>query len=241
MDEPSPVGQTMLEEIPTRWSEVSDPLQFVLRYALAVQRYLSVLVKNEHDAEDVAQGFLLRVVSRPFSQEFLRGGRFRDYLKAALRNEALTHFRRRSRRPTEAADLDHYPAPDTERAAEQEWLAGWRNCLLQRAWEHLERHEREAPDGLAYTVLRLAVDHPEEDSTALAARAAAASGRALRAEAFRKQLSRARRHFAQYLVQAVRQTLESPRVEDILEELTVLGLMEYVRDFLPDSLRGRGT
>ena len=59
-----------------------------------------------------------------------------------------------------------------------------------------------------------------------------------RPDAFRKQLSRARRHFAQMLVNEIRQTLEHREAEDVLEELRDLGLMEFVRDFLPEPFRG---
>ncbi len=234
---PEAGAPSLLENISTRWPLISDPLQFVLRYAPAMRRYLAALVKDPHDAEDVAQNFLLRTLDRPFTPERLRGGRFRDYLKAALRNAAVTHFRRAARRPGEAA-LEDVPVPGAESAAEGAWLAEWRNCLLQRAWEGLERHEREAPDGLAYTVLRLAAEHPDADSAALAARVEALTGKPLRPDAFRKQLSRARRRFAQLVVDVVRQTLEQPRPEDVVEELGDLGLMEYVRDFLPEPLRG---
>lgn len=234
---PAPEVPSLLEQISTRWPLISDPLQFVLRYAPALRSYLTALIKDPHDAEDVAQSFLLRMVSQPFSPERMRGGRFRDYLKAALRNAACTHFRRAHRLRGEAAELDRVPAPAAESEAETAWLAEWRNCLLNRAWEDLEHHERQAPDGLAYTVLRLAADHPDEDSPALAARAAARVGRGISPEAFRKQLSRARRRFAQLLANAVRQTLERPRPQDVVEELSDLGLMEYVRDFLPESFR----
>ncbi len=46
-----------LDEISTEWSIIKDPAQFVMRYGPAVQLYLVVLLKNRHDAEDVAQTF----------------------------------------------------------------------------------------------------------------------------------------------------------------------------------------
>lgn len=227
---------TLLEQISTHWPLISDPLQFVLRYAPAVRRYLAALIKDPHDAEDVTQNFLLHMLKQPFSQERMRTGRFRDYLKAVLRNAAFTHLRQASRRDA-AAQLDDVAA-ESESAADAAWIAEWRNCVLKRAWEALEQHQRQAPEGLAYTVLRLATDHPDEDSTALAARVSAQVGRPVQAAAFRKQLSRARRHFAQYIVDVIRQTLEAPRAEMVLEELTELGMMPYVRDYLPESMRG---
>ena len=41
-----------LEEISTRWPLIRDPVQFVMRYAPAIQKYLEALLKNTHDAED---------------------------------------------------------------------------------------------------------------------------------------------------------------------------------------------
>lgn len=235
MDDTSPGPPPLLEQISTRWPLISDPVQFVLRYAPAMRSYLGALVKDPHDAEDVAQSFLARMMDRPITPDRVAGGRFRDYLKAALRNAAISHFRRRPRQTT--ADLGHIAAPEVESAADRAFLDEWRNCVLQRSWEALEQHERKKPNSLAFTVLRLAADYPNEDSAALAARAAAKTGRPLRSDAFRKQLSRARRRFAKCIVDAVRQTLERLRPEDVIEELSELGLMEYVRDFLPQRFR----
>src|SRR5436190_6181462 len=85
----------LLEQISTHWPLINDPLKFVLRYAPAARRYLSALLKTPQDAEDVAQNFLLHMLEQPFRCEQIRGGRFRDYLKATLRNAAITHIRRR--------------------------------------------------------------------------------------------------------------------------------------------------
>jgi hypothetical protein len=232
---------SLLEQISTHWTLISDPLQFVLRYAPAVRHYLAALIKDPHDTEDVTQNFLLRVLKQPFCPTQVHRGRFRDYLKAALRNAALTHFRRANQLRDEVADFDDLAAPAEESAADQAWITEWRNCLLKRSWEALEQHERRNPAGLAYTVLRLATDFPTEDSTALAARASERTGRPLRPDAFRKQLSRARRLFAELLIDAIRQTLIEPDPQEIREELADLGLMASVRDFLPEALRGESS
>jgi hypothetical protein len=240
MENPSPQpgeGRSTLEQISTRWPLITDPLQFVLRYAPAARRYLAAMVSNPHDAEDVAQTFLLHMVQHPFTPSQVPSGRFRSYLKAVLRNLALTHFRRASRQAQQAPNLEMVPDPHTESDADAAWLAEWRHCLLKRVWERLEQHEQAAPEGLAYSVLRLATDHHGEDSTALAARVSAQTGKPIRADTFRKRLSRARRRFAQLLVQEIQQTLERPGLSEVVEELRDLGLMEYVNDFLPKSFQ----
>jgi DNA-directed RNA polymerase specialized sigma24 family protein len=225
-----------LDEISTRWPMIQDPVQFVLRYAPAIQRYLGALLKAPHDAEEVAQEFLLRGLQRGFVRTTELRGRFRDYLKVSVRNAALTHLGRERPRGAGPAP-EQLPAPDVQSEADREWLEQWRACLLDRAWQALDHHERQSPGSLAYTVLRLTVDHPDETSAALAERASALAGHAVRADAFRKQLSRARRQFAELLLVEVARTLEAPNPERVEEELCELGLMSYVRDYLPTNRR----
>jgi RNA polymerase sigma factor (sigma-70 family) len=222
-----------LDHITTRWPAIRDPVQFVLRYAPAVRKYLEALLRDPHDADEVEQEFLARVVERGFPNADPGRGRFRDYLKVAVRNAALNHLRRKRQAPP--ADLDRLAlaAPEDEQA----WVAEWQRCALNKAWRALDQHQARTPGNLAHTVLRLSVDHPDEDSEALAARAAAAAGRPLRAGAFRQQLRRARRLFAEVLLREVTQTLEDPAPRRVEEELIELGLMPYVADFLPDDWR----
>jgi RNA polymerase sigma factor (sigma-70 family) len=226
-----------LDQISTRWSLIGDPAQFVLRYAPAIRRYLGALLRDGDAVEEVVQEFLLRVCERRFTPEQVERGRFRAYLKAAVRNAALSYLRRKPAHHHDEARLRQLPADGgPPSATDQAWLDEWRRCLLDRAWEALEDHQRRTPGNLAHTVLRLAVDHPGDDSPALAARA----GRPLRADAFRKQLSRARRLFARFLVSEVAQTLEAPTPEQVEEELCDLGLLHHVRPFLPPDWRTHG-
>jgi hypothetical protein len=222
-----------LDEISTHWPMIRDPVRFVMRYAPAIRKYLEALVRNTHDAEELAQEFLLRGLLRGFIRTAELRGRFRDYLKVAVRNAALTHLGRR--RPAGAVgDLAWaIDAHDSEEQAEQAWVAEWRRCLIDRVLQALDHHQRQSPGNLFYTVVRLSLDHPQEDSDALASRASALAGRPIGAEAFRKQLSRARRRFAELLVEEVRQTLQQPTPALIEEELAELGLLSYLRGFLP--------
>jgi hypothetical protein len=67
-----------------------------------------------------------------------------------------------------------------------------------------------------------------------------ASDRRLRAEAFRKQVSRARFMFAKLMVKEVSQTLDNPTPERIKEELMELAVWEYIRNFLASERRSSG-
>jgi RNA polymerase sigma-70 factor (ECF subfamily) len=229
-----PTADAGLDQIETDWSLVYEPAHLVARYARPIQRYLCALIKNEHDAEEVAQDFLLWVSQHGLPRASQDRGRFRDYLKKIVRNVALNFINRQQ--PPRHSDhgLLTVPAADAaQHGPDQEWVAQWRHCLLQRAWRRLERHQQRSPDNLFHTVLRLCARHPGEDSKSLAERASRLSGKPLRPDAFRKQVSRARLKFAEYLVQEIAETLDRPTPADVEEELVDLGLMVYVHDFLP--------
>lgn len=230
-----------LGQISTEWALIHDPGEFVLRYAGAIQRYLNALIKNRHDAEEVGQDFLMWVTAHGFPRAKRGRGRFRDYLKVAVRNAALNFLRRK--RPATTSDsevLDLLTAQGPSLIPDQEWIAQWRECLLDRAWKNLEEHQRLLPGNLYYTVLQLLVQNPGRDSTALAAEASQLVRRPIEAEAFRKQVSRARRKLAKFLVSEIAQTLDKPTPAQVEEELIDLGLIEYVRDFLPPDWHKRG-
>jgi DNA-directed RNA polymerase specialized sigma24 family protein len=239
------VGQAgrneFLDHISTHWPQINNPTQFVMRYAPAIQRYIAAIVRNPHDAEEVCQEFLAKVFQQGFDPGTITRGRFRDYLKAAVRNAALTHLRRP--RPT-MQDVDllaDLAAPNQSlNEADQVWNNQWRACLLERIWQTLESCESQIPESLFYTVLRMEVDHPELNSDQQAERLSQRLGRPYRADAFRKQVSRARQMFARLIAYEIRQTLEKPTADDIEDELNDLNLMKYVRAYLPADWRQRG-
>ncbi len=220
-----------LDWISTQWPLIHDPAQFVVRYAPAVQKYLQVLVKNSHDAEEIAQEFLLAVLKHRFLHAAPERGRFRDYLKRSVRNAISTHYRRRVT-PVVADEVLQQIVEATP-LADAHWLGEWRRCLLSRAWRDLDHHERETPGSLCATVLQLSLDHPDDTSEELAQRMGERSGRPLQPPALRKQLSRARRLFAKALVDEVKRTLKEATVAALEEELTEVGLMPFVSAYWP--------
>ncbi|MFO0844058.1 MAG: sigma factor [Gemmataceae bacterium] len=241
MDESSggPRPPRILEQISTRWPLINDPGKFVLRYAAAIQRYLGAILRDSHAVEEVTQELLTKLLEKQIAPEQIQRGRFRDYLKAVVRNAALSYLRREQARPAASSEPLEYLAgrdDDPMTRAERAWNEQWREGVLARVWEDLQQHERANPAGRAYSVLRLTVEHGEDDSADLAARLSAQVGETVRADAFRKQLSRARRLFARFVVREVARTLESPTPDDIEDELSDLGLHDVV-ELLPDDWR----
>lgn len=219
-----------LEDISTRWSLLKDPMQFLFRYGPAIRSYLAVLLANPDDADEICQDILVRVVRDGFAGATPEKGRFRSYLKVAVRNAALMHLRRR--RPAQPPEELWQQLADADHDADRAWLADWQRCALNKAWRALEAHERTNRGNLFATSLRVSVDSPGLRSDELAALVSEQVGRSVSAVALRKQLSRARQMFAKLLVEEVKQTLQDPTPEAIAEELIELGLMPYVRDYL---------
>ena len=215
-----------LRMISTVTADIADPSRFVTRYGAAIRAYLRALIPNSHDADEVEQDFLLRVIERGFPDGQGRRGPFRYYLMTVVRNAALAYFRKSQRRPMTVADLSAIPAAEF---ADREWNRKWRECVMKNAWLALRQHEQRNSGNLCHTVLRAAVKHPEEGSKMLAARVYSLTGQEMTAEAFRKQLSRARRRFGEFIVQEVSRTLISVTTELIDEELQSLNLWKYVR------------
>jgi RNA polymerase sigma-70 factor (ECF subfamily) len=234
-----------LESITTNWAILRDPQQFVLRYGVAIRAYVLALLGKNADGEEVLQDFLVRIVAQGgFLSADPARGRFRDYLRTCLRNAAVSHLRRK---PPDGVPLSSVDDPailnSAERAAEAAWIDHWRQCLLDKAWRELDRHQQRSSGTIYHSVLRTAVEHRNEDSAALAARLSGSSGRAISPEAFRKQLSRARRIFAQALLAEVADTLDSADPDSVEQELIEVGLWGYIRDLLPadwpELLKGR--
>jgi RNA polymerase sigma-70 factor (ECF subfamily) len=219
--------RSMLEQISTCWPSIRDPIQFVMRYAQAIRRYVGAIVRDPHDAEEVTQEFLVRVFEKGFCPENVSRGRFRDYLRAAVRYVALDHLRRK--RP--ALPGEEFLAGVTQPGeADEAFAAEWRRCLLDRAWQRLESHQRQTPGNFDHWILRIHVDDPEGGAEQHATRLAEQTGKSVRTDAYRKQLSRARRRFAQFLVVEIRRTLQTPTAEAVERARRIVALFEATPD-----------
>src|SRR5688500_14529531 len=97
---------SLLDEISTRWPMIHDPTKFVLRYAPAIEAYLPALVRDPELVEEIRQEFLLRLLERGLVTPDHLHGRFRHYLKVAVRNCALSFLRKKKPRGLSAQELE---------------------------------------------------------------------------------------------------------------------------------------
>jgi hypothetical protein len=222
--------QPPLDQISTRWTQVKDPVQFVLRYSQAIRAYLLALLKDEHDADDVSQEFVMHFLQRGLTAADPGRGRFRDYLKVAVRRAALAHHRKTASEPRNQGSLGDPADQRTNDEADRAWHAQWRECLLARAGRGIDRYVRRHP-GCGYDVaLAIAAEHSALSSTARAKLATEMVGRTVSPVAFRQMLRRARSLLRELLVQEVAKTLHQPTPAAIEEELADLELLALVRD-----------
>jgi RNA polymerase sigma-70 factor (ECF subfamily) len=235
-----------IEAISTRWTllqqahggstttsgEARNAL--VLRYAAAVRRYVGALVRNDAEADDLAQDMVMRLLGGDFAGADPARGRFRDLLKVAVRNMVRNHWAKQKRRRPVDVDVANLGVAADE-SDEQSWLAAWRRSVLDLAWNALQQEERKRAGSVAYTLLRMRADHPDDSSEQLAARLSEKTGKPMRADAVRQKLHRAREQFADVLLAEIARGLDAPTPDRIEEELVELGLLELVRDFLPEE------
>jgi RNA polymerase sigma factor (sigma-70 family) len=224
---------SFLDSISTQWTALQDSAQFAERYGPAIRNYLERLLRNRDDAEDIAQEFLVQVVQQGFAGAKQERGKFRHYLKVAVRNAALDFLRKRKSERRRQEKLAEHLASAAAMGPDEEWLEDYRQCLLKSVWQRLRRHQDSTPGNLLHRVLQAAADQPDADSRMLAAQISRETGKTLTAEAFRQQLHRARRLFAAFLVEEVSQTVEPADRQQVDEELAELGLREFVAKSLP--------
>ena len=233
-----------LSLIPTLWSLVyrahhgpaeaahSARQQLLERYGGAVERYLSKRLHDPEAADEVFQEFALQLVQGDLRGANPRRGRFRDYVKGTLFH-LIADYRKRQRHwpeplPGDGAALAANPE---EVESDRQFVEGWCDELLARAWAALADSETRAGQPL-YAVLRFRADHPEMRSPHMAEQLTALLRRPFTAAGVRQILHRAREKFADLLLDEVAHSLENPTVDRCVEELVELNLFDYCRPAL---------
>lgn len=238
---PVPIKRiSRLDAITTHWSRVDDLSYFVLRYEVAVRKYLTALLKNPEVVQEVIHDVLLGILKRGLGEIRNNAGRFRDYLRTSLRHAVFQYWRKQAKAPSHEHELEglisEQPGPEAELDAI--WVNQWRECLLDRTWKNFKHLQDQGKLNAAYyTILKLAVEHPGMTSTALAARAEKALNKPIRPDAYRQLLRRARRRFAELLQDEVARTLDHPTPEALVDEFVDLGILHFMKDYIHPSLR----
>jgi RNA polymerase sigma factor (sigma-70 family) len=229
-----------LSRIQTRWSVVLQAHQgsgnnvtaaqqaLLQRYLGAMYRYILAAVRDPYAAEELCQEFALQFVQGNFRRVDPERGRFRDYVKTVLFH-LVANWRRRQNRQGLAYDAEvHEPADDTSPAepADKEFLDNWREELLDRTWEALERIERQTGQ-LFHSVLRFRASYPDVKSEEMAKQLSQQLRKPLTAAGVRQTIHRAREKFAELLLEEVARSLETTDVDRLEQELMDLELLPY--------------
>lgn len=234
-----------LSRITTKWTLIYQAHQgqvevvtaaqrsLMKRYCGAVYRYLLGSLRNADAAEELAQEFALRFIRGDFKRANPDRGRFRDFVKTALYHLMVDYHRRQRKQPgplpMDSGQLPGVEADVTQ--ADQEFVARWREELLDRSWEALA--EVQAQTGQLYhTVLRWRAEHPQTPAAELADQLTAEHGKCFTDVGIRQILHRARTRFAELLLEEVARSLETAEPDRLEQELIDLGLLPYCRPAL---------
>jgi RNA polymerase sigma-70 factor (ECF subfamily) len=234
-----------LTNIKTRWTvmfqahqegdaRTAARQQLLMRYYGAVYRYLLGTVRDQAAAEDLTQEFAVRFLRGDFHRADPDRGRFRDFVKTALRHLAHDYWRKKGKAPAplQPVDAGGLTAPEDDAAVlDQPFLDQWREELLARTWEALADVERQTGQPF-HTVLRWKTEQPELRSVQLAARLGERLGKSFTENTMRKVLQRARQKFADLLLEEVARSLETSEPERLEQELIELDLLVYCRPAL---------
>jgi RNA polymerase sigma factor (sigma-70 family) len=234
---------TRLSKIQTIWgdlfqqSTVDDAggpsRDLVLRYYGAVYRYLLGIVRDEEAATDLTQEFAERFLRGDFRKATPERGRFRDFLKVALRNLAMDHFRKQKVRGMQPLPESGFEVGDDseQRQRDEAFVASFREEVLARTWETMAQEERSSGKP-HHTVLRFKIQHADLAGTEMAEQLSVKLGKPVSDASARQMLRRARIQFADLLLDEVSRTLGAPSHEELGQELSDLQLLDYCKSAL---------
>jgi RNA polymerase sigma-70 factor (ECF subfamily) len=228
-----------LSAIETRWTvffnahgsqenvRLAAQKQLLLRYYGAAFRYLLGTVGNAQAAEELSQEFAVLFLRGDFHRVNPQRGRFRDFLRVSLRHLAQDYWREQKKAlPPLPVDPAELPSTGATEDSDQEFIAKWREELLSHTWESLAAVQTRS--GQPYCeVLRAKTTQPELRSGQLADQMAVRTGKPWTEGATRQLLHRARKLFADLLVEEVARSLETDAAEELEQELIDLDLLSY--------------
>jgi hypothetical protein len=221
----------------------------VLRYSDAILAYATALLRRGHsgspeDAEDVHMAVVQNMLEGKLSRQEA-SGRFRFFVQRAVRNAVSNYQRGRSRKQARLQRLwdalrgkrpGEPAAPPADAALEEADRVNWHEKVLDRAMKALEDYERRHQDrthpNVYHTLATLLIGHPADSSEELARRLSGQVGREYSANCTRQIVLRLRMKLAELLVIEVSHLLDDPTYENVLDELSELGLLAYVGPYL---------
>ena len=244
---PAPLTPDRLSQISTLWTalarahegETDDDRkllgELIERYQGSAYRYLTAATGDPDIAADLFQEFAVRFLRGDFRRASPDRGRFRDYLRAALINLVRRRPGVVRQGPSAGVDPDQLPAAivDEPDAADETFLAHWRESLLDRAWAGLAAAEQ-AGGPPYHSSLRARADQPDVPSDLLAA---GLTERLKPTVPFtdagvRKLLQRGREMLTDLLVTEVAASIPTKDRERLAQELIDLGFYGYCRKAL---------
>jgi RNA polymerase sigma-70 factor (ECF subfamily) len=233
-----------LSQISTHWSLVfrahhedetarKEAQELLLeRYLRPTYFYILSAVRDEHAASDLCQQFALRFVRGDFHQANPERGRFRHFVKAALRNLIIDHQRQRTRQPAPLPDVLLEELASREPEPAQAFDEACRADLIDRAWKRLAEFESQQKGSHLYTVFRYGAEHRDQSANEIAAALERQLQSPFTAENVWQTQRRAKKKFAAFLVEEVAGLLRNPSTDELREELTELGLIAFCKPAL---------
>lgn len=212
--------------------------QLLARYGSAIQRYLRGAMRDTIAADDAYQEFAVKFLRGDFKTADEQKGRFRSFLKVILGRIVADHYRRMIRRPVSQLDSTVQVADDRDSTSDDEraFQSIWRDQMLTEAWNRLAAEEQTSGKPWM-TLLRLRVENPDCRSQELASLLAEHAGEPFNVSRLRVLLHRSREKFANYLIDAIADTLRTHSVEEIEAELAELELLQYCQGVLEKRKR----
>ena len=211
------------QDEPVRAQEAQARL--LLRYRRPIIRYVRHALPNHDDCELIFQNFAVNFVQGKYRGFDPGRGRFRAYLKRALFNLVHDYYRENHSPKRVQLDVDEISlGPGFKQAEVDPFQSLWSEEVVKKGLDKLDAREREKPRSFVGSVIRLKTEDPKRRSADLARILTERKGVPVTAEKVRKDLHLARELLIDFVIEEVRSTLGNSSLDDLEEELIVLGL-----------------